>query len=85
MRVWQAYTWEANYTRSWETVQEDEAGSLQGAVEEYMARGRRRRSVSSKSVNQVIYSKFSDCWHLLLLYDELLSDISFCFWISRRQ
>ena len=39
----QAYTWEASYTRSWDAVQEDEAGSLQGAVEELMARGRRRR------------------------------------------
>lgn len=41
----QAYTWEASYTRSWDTVQEDEAGSLQGAVEDLMARGRRRRSI----------------------------------------
>lgn len=40
-----AYTWEASYTRSWDTVQEDEAGSLQGAVEDWMARGRRRRYV----------------------------------------
>ncbi|KAG2015459.1 RNA polymerase II transcription factor [Coprinopsis cinerea AmutBmut pab1-1] len=38
-----AYTWEASYTRSWDTVQEDEAGSLQTSVEELMARGRRRR------------------------------------------
>ncbi|KAI6046093.1 Ssl1-like-domain-containing protein [Pisolithus marmoratus] len=38
-----AYTWEASYTRSWDTVQEDETGSLQGAVEDLMARGRRRR------------------------------------------
>ncbi|KAG1758865.1 Ssl1-like-domain-containing protein [Suillus occidentalis] len=28
----QAYTWEASYRRSWDTMQEDEAGSLQGAV-----------------------------------------------------
>lgn len=39
----QAYAWEATYTRSWETVQEDEAGSLQTSVEELLARGRRRR------------------------------------------
>ncbi|KAL4074120.1 Ssl1-like-domain-containing protein [Scleroderma citrinum] len=39
----QAYTWEASYTRSWDTVQEDETGSLQGAVDDLMARGRRRR------------------------------------------
>ncbi|TFK25669.1 TFIIH basal transcription factor complex, subunit SSL1 [Coprinopsis marcescibilis] len=38
-----AYTWEASYTRSWDTVQEDEAGSLQSSVEDLMARGRRRR------------------------------------------
>lgn len=39
----QAYTWEASYARSWDTVQEDESGSLQGAVEDLMARSRRRR------------------------------------------
>ncbi|KAJ3735777.1 Ssl1-like-domain-containing protein [Lentinula guzmanii] len=39
----QAYTWEANFTRSWETVQEDEGGSLQGAVNDWVARGRRKR------------------------------------------
>jgi len=39
----QPYAWEATYTRSWDTVQEDEAGSLQGAVEDLIARGRRRR------------------------------------------
>ncbi|KIY73139.1 TFIIH basal transcription factor complex, subunit SSL1 [Cylindrobasidium torrendii FP15055 ss-10] len=39
----QAYTWEASYTRSWDTVQEDEAGSLQSAVDEWITRGRRRR------------------------------------------
>ncbi|KAF9033258.1 Ssl1-domain-containing protein [Hymenopellis radicata] len=39
----QAYTWEASYTRSWDTVQEDEAGSLQSAVDDWMTRGRRRR------------------------------------------
>ena len=40
----QAYTWEASFARSWDTVQEDEAGSLQTSVEDLMARGRRRRS-----------------------------------------
>ncbi|KAI0644440.1 Ssl1-like-domain-containing protein [Trametes meyenii] len=39
----QPYAWEASYTRSWDTVQEDEAGSLQGAVQDLIARGRRRR------------------------------------------
>lgn len=43
LSIQQAYTWEASYTRSWDTVQEDETGSLQGAVEDLMARGRRRR------------------------------------------
>lgn len=38
-----AYAWEATYTRSWDTVREDESGSLQGAVNELLARGRRRR------------------------------------------
>ena len=39
----QPYAWEASYTRSWDTVQEDESGSLQSAVEDLLARGRRRR------------------------------------------
>ena len=39
----QGYSWEATYARSWDTVQEDEAGSLTGAVAELLARGRRRR------------------------------------------
>lgn len=41
----QPYAWEASYTRSWDTVQEDEAGSLQGAVQDLIARGRRKRCV----------------------------------------
>jgi transcription initiation factor TFIIH subunit 2 len=57
--IQQAYTWEASYTRSWDTVQEDEAGSLQGAVEEWMARGRRRRSVVSSSFVQ----NLTQCHH----------------------
>jgi hypothetical protein len=39
----QGYSWEATYTRTWDAVQEDEGGSLQGAIEELLARGRRRR------------------------------------------
>lgn len=39
----QPYAWEASYVRSWDTVQEDESGSLRGAVEDFIARGRRRR------------------------------------------
>ncbi|KAF8893825.1 Ssl1-like-domain-containing protein [Infundibulicybe gibba] len=60
----QAYTWEASYTRSWETVQEDEAGSLQSSVEEWMARGRRRRLLGpSSAIRRTIIR------HLVLLLD----------------
>ncbi|KAH7888577.1 Ssl1-like-domain-containing protein [Phlebopus sp. FC_14] len=59
----QAYTWEASYTRSWDTVQEDEAGSLQGAVE-LMARGRRRRLLApATAIRRTIIR------HLVLLLD----------------
>ena len=44
MRETQApYAWEASYVRSWDTVQEDESGSLQTAVDDLIARGRRKR------------------------------------------
>jgi transcription initiation factor TFIIH subunit 2 len=46
----QGYAWEATYTRSWDTVQEDEAGSLTGAVAELLARGRRRRYATTGSI-----------------------------------
>ncbi|KAG1881460.1 Ssl1-like-domain-containing protein [Suillus tomentosus] len=60
----QAYTWEASYTRSWDTVQEDEAGSLQGAVEDLMARGRRRRLLApAAAIRRTIIR------HLVLLLD----------------
>ncbi|EIN12052.1 Ssl1-domain-containing protein [Punctularia strigosozonata HHB-11173 SS5] len=39
----QPYAWEASYTRSWDMVQEDETGSLTAAVQDLVARGRRRR------------------------------------------
>ncbi|EIW62529.1 TFIIH basal transcription factor complex subunit SSL1 [Trametes versicolor FP-101664 SS1] len=39
----QGYAWEATYVRSWDTVQEDEAGSIRGSVQDLIARGRRRR------------------------------------------
>ncbi|KAJ7593721.1 Ssl1-like-domain-containing protein [Mycena floridula] len=59
-----AYTWEASYTRSWETVQEDEAGSLQSAVDEYMARGRRRRLLApATAIRRTIIR------HLVLVLD----------------
>ncbi|KAG6842185.1 hypothetical protein C0991_001678 [Blastosporella zonata] len=60
----QAYTWEASYTRSWETVQEDEAGSLQSSVDDWMARGRRRRLLApSTAIRRTIIR------HLVLLLD----------------
>ncbi|KAG6903030.1 hypothetical protein C0995_007463 [Termitomyces sp. Mi166 len=60
----QAYTWEASYTRSWDTVQEDEAGSLQAAVDDWMARGRRRRLLApSTAIRRTIIR------HLVLLLD----------------
>ncbi|KAK7472812.1 hypothetical protein VKT23_000919 [Stygiomarasmius scandens] len=60
----QAYTWEANYTRSWETVQEDEAGSLQGAVEDWIARSRRKRlQAPSTAIRRTIIR------HLVLIID----------------
>ncbi|EJU04067.1 TFIIH basal transcription factor complex subunit SSL1 [Dacryopinax primogenitus] len=42
-----AYAWEASYKRSWDTVQEDEAGSLQAAVQDLVARSKRRRCACS--------------------------------------
>ncbi|KAG6820250.1 hypothetical protein H0H93_003414 [Arthromyces matolae] len=60
----QAYIWEASYTRSWETVQEDEAGSLQASVDDWMARGRRRRlQAPSTAIRRTIIR------HLVLLLD----------------
>ncbi|KAH6910349.1 Ssl1-like-domain-containing protein [Coprinopsis sp. MPI-PUGE-AT-0042] len=59
-----AYTWEASYTRSWDTVQEDEAGSLQTSVEELMARGRRRRlQVPEAPIRRTIIR------HLIIILD----------------
>ncbi|XP_006461155.1 hypothetical protein AGABI2DRAFT_204710 [Agaricus bisporus var. bisporus H97] len=60
----QAYTWEASYTRSWETVQEDEAGSLQTSVQELMARGRRKRLLApAAAIRRTIIR------HVILLLD----------------
>ncbi|KAH9839468.1 Ssl1-like-domain-containing protein [Rhodofomes roseus] len=60
----QPYAWEASYTRSWDTVQEDEAGSLQGAVEDLIARGRRRRLLApAAAIRRTIIR------HLILLLD----------------
>ncbi|KAH9944733.1 Ssl1-like-domain-containing protein [Amylocystis lapponica] len=60
----QPYAWEASYTRSWDTVQEDEAGSLQGAVQDLIARGRRRRLLApAAAIRRTIIR------HLVLLLD----------------
>ncbi|KAL0072411.1 hypothetical protein AAF712_000174 [Marasmius tenuissimus] len=60
----QAYTWEASYTRSWETVREDEGGSLQHAVDDYVARGRRKRlQIPSTAIRRTIIR------HLILVLD----------------
>ncbi|TRM69950.1 TFIIH basal transcription factor complex subunit SSL1 [Schizophyllum amplum] len=59
-----AYTWEASYTRSWDTVQEDESGSLQGAVEDWVVRARRKRLLApSAAIRRTIIR------HLVLLLD----------------
>ncbi|KAF4620440.1 hypothetical protein D9613_000740 [Agrocybe pediades] len=60
----QAYTWEASFTRSWDTVQEDEAGSLQTSVEDLMARGRRRRLLAPASAIRRTIIR-----HLVLILD----------------
>ncbi|KAI0000394.1 Ssl1-like-domain-containing protein [Russula vinacea] len=60
----QGYSWEATYTRSWDTVQEDEAGSLTGAVAELLARGRRRRLLAPAAA-----IRRSIIRHLVLLLD----------------
>ncbi|KAI0318465.1 Ssl1-like-domain-containing protein [Amylostereum chailletii] len=60
----QAYAWEATYTRSWDTVQEDEDGSIQGAVDGLVARRRRRRLLApSTAIRRTIIR------HLVLLLD----------------
>ncbi|KAH8119540.1 TFIIH basal transcription factor complex, subunit SSL1 [Phellopilus nigrolimitatus] len=60
----QSYAWEATYTRSWDTVREDESGSLQGAVDELLARGRRRRLLfPSTAIRRTIIR------HLILVLD----------------
>ncbi|KAI0344555.1 TFIIH basal transcription factor complex, subunit SSL1 [Trametopsis cervina] len=60
----QPYAWEASYVRSWDTVQEDESGSLQGAVEDLIARGRRKRLLApAAAIRRTIIR------HLILLLD----------------
>ncbi|KAF8530451.1 Ssl1-like-domain-containing protein [Hysterangium stoloniferum] len=60
----QPYSWEASYTRSWDVVQEDEGGSLQHAVEDLMAQGRRRRLLApTAAIRRTIIR------HLIILLD----------------
>ncbi|KAH8828019.1 Ssl1-like-domain-containing protein [Flagelloscypha sp. PMI_526] len=60
----QAYTWEAAFQRSWDTVQEDEAGSLQRAVEDSVTRARRKRLLfPSVAIRRTIIR------HVILLLD----------------
>ncbi|KAL5507001.1 hypothetical protein ACEPAH_6457 [Sanghuangporus vaninii] len=60
----ESYSWEATYARSWDTVREDESGSLQGAVNELLARGRRRRLLfPSTAIRRTIIR------HLILILD----------------
>ncbi|KAI9442361.1 Ssl1-domain-containing protein [Lactarius indigo] len=65
----QGYAWEATYARSWDTVQEDEAGSLTGAVAELLARGRRRRALSLGFSLRQLRSAARSFRHLVLLLD----------------
>ncbi|KAL7424434.1 hypothetical protein Q5752_000117 [Cryptotrichosporon argae] len=41
--------WEGDFKRTWDVVQEDEAGGLQAAVESLLARGRRKRALRSEA------------------------------------
>ncbi|KZO93099.1 TFIIH basal transcription factor complex subunit SSL1 [Calocera viscosa TUFC12733] len=60
----QAYAWEASYKRSWDTVQEDEAGSLQAAVQDLVARSKRRRLLGGNApIRRTIIR------HMMLLMD----------------
>ncbi|KAG9075496.1 hypothetical protein FS749_012817, partial [Ceratobasidium sp. UAMH 11750] len=58
------YAWEANYTRSWDQVQEDEGGSLLHSVEDLIARNRRKRLLGpGLAIRRAIIR------HLILLID----------------
>ncbi|KAJ3551969.1 hypothetical protein NM688_g4403 [Phlebia brevispora] len=60
----QPYAWEASYVRSWDTVQEDETGSLQTAVQDYITRGRRKRLLApAAAIRRTIIR------HLILVLD----------------
>lgn len=60
----EVYSWEESYTRSWDAVQEDEDGSLQNAVGEFLARTRRKRlQVPAEAIRRTIVR------HLVLVID----------------
>ncbi|KAG8746345.1 hypothetical protein FRC10_005334 [Ceratobasidium sp. 414] len=58
------YAWEANYTRSWDQVQEDEGGSLLHSVEDLIARNKRKRLLGPGSAIRRAIIR-----HLILLID----------------
>ncbi|KDN45186.1 hypothetical protein RSAG8_05101, partial [Rhizoctonia solani AG-8 WAC10335] len=60
----QGYSWEANYVRSWDQVQEDEGGNLAHSVDDLIARKRRQRLLGpSSAIRRAIIR------HLVLLVD----------------
>ncbi|KIJ39505.1 hypothetical protein M422DRAFT_257834 [Sphaerobolus stellatus SS14] len=60
----QPYAWEASYTRSWDTVQEDDTGSLQNSVQDLLTQGRRRRLLApAAAIRRTIIR------HLVILLD----------------
>ncbi|PVG02455.1 putative SSL1-TFIIH subunit, factor B [Serendipita vermifera] len=60
----EVYSWEEAYTRSWDAVQEDEEGSLQQAVGEFLARNRRKRlQAPAEAIQRTIIR------HLVLVLD----------------
>lgn len=44
-----SYAWEAEYSRSWDVVREDEEGSLASALNEFVERAKRRRTTRDTS------------------------------------
>ncbi|KAG9014487.1 hypothetical protein FRB93_013612 [Tulasnella sp. JGI-2019a] len=59
-----SYAWEASYTRTWDAVQEDEGGSLELSVKDFIARSRRKRLLENPTaVRRTIIR------HLILLID----------------
>jgi len=44
------YSWEEEYRRSWEILQEDESGSLRGVVAQLQQQLKRRRQVETRCI-----------------------------------